>query len=114
MTNTEDVGSIYVDEKIYGYLKTILAATRAPQDHGLAHLADNIESGAPEEDFQRILSMAKARALRDGRNYLVPRDIRGAAEDTLCLTLILSPQAEAQEVDMSELVCAILDMIEVP
>jgi MoxR-like ATPase len=104
----------YVDEKLKKYLNSILEATRALGEHGLSKLEELMESGAPAEDFARIMGVAKEHAIREGRKYMLPQDIRSAAEDTLSLTLILSDRAEARGLDAESVVREILDMIEVP
>lgn len=110
MTDQGDLEAVYVDEKVRDYLESILRATREPE----GWLAGVLESGAPEEDSGRILHIAKEHAVRAGRKYVVPDDIRDAAEDTLCLTLILNSRAEADGLQIESVVRKILDQIEVP
>jgi MoxR-like ATPase len=114
VTDRNDPNYFYVDGQLPEYLKKILEATRAPQEHGLPQLAGALESGAPEEDFDRIMGIAKEYAVRAGRKYMVPEDIRSAAEDTLGLTLILSGRAEAEGLEIEDVVCKILDSIATP
>jgi len=110
MTGQGDLDAVYVDGKVREYLENILRYTREPEEW----LAGVLESGAPEEDFDRIMRMAKEQAVRAGRKYLVPEDIRAAAADTLCLTLILSSRAESEGLQVESVVGKILDMIETP
>jgi len=109
-----DPADVYVDERLKGYLEEILQATREPGGQWLSRLDGMIESGAPPEDFQRILQLARERAVRGERKYLVPEDIREAARDTLSLTLILSSRAGAEGLDAEGVIQIIFDAIEVP
>jgi MoxR-like ATPase len=114
VADRNDPNYFYVDEKLPEYLNNILEATRSASEIGLPQFADAFESGAPEEDFERIMHIAKEKAIQAGRKYMVPEDIRSAAEDTLSLTLILSERSEAEELDVGDLVRKILDSIETP
>jgi len=109
-----DPSSVYVDQKVKEYLGNLLQATREPKGKFLESLSGMVESGAPPEDFERILGLARERAVREGRKYLVPEDIRDAAKDTLTLTLILSSRAVAEGLDVDQVIQAIFDAIEVP
>lgn len=114
MSDGDPIESVYVDASVEQYLRDILAATREPRAHGLAALDGALEAGAPEADFERILRLAKEKAHRADRGYLLPDDVRQAARATLELTLIPSRQAEAQGHGSEDLVQTILDSIEVP
>ena len=114
MVDPAVLDAMYVDEHLPKYLENILSATRALQDHGLPRLEGMLESGAPPEDFDRILRSAKERAVHAGRKYVTPEDIRSAAQDTLTLTLILSSRAEARGLQVEQVVQSILDASEVP
>ena len=99
-----------MDEKVREYLQNILQATREPA----GWLAGVLESGAPEEDSGRIMHIAKEHAVRAGRKYVMPEDIRSAAEETLSLTLILSSRSEAEGLAIESVISKIFDMIETP
>ena len=114
MTDRNDPNYFYIDEKMPEYLENILEATRAPEERGLSWLSGILESGAPKEDFDRIMGVAKEYALRAGRKYMTPQDIRSAAEDTLSLTLILGSRAESGGLEIEDVVRRILDSIETP
>ena len=114
MTDRNDPDYFYVDAKLPDYLNNILEATRSPAAYGLPEFEGELECGAPAEDFERIMHFAKQQATRAGRKYMMPEDIRGAVEQTLPLTLILSQRAEAEGREVGDIVRRILDFIETP
>ncbi len=104
---------IYADEKIEDYVAEIIDATRHPEDYGL-DINGYIEYGAsPRASIWLILS-AKAHAMINGRGYVIPEDIRAVAHDVLRHRIILTYEAEAEEISADEIIIKILDKIKVP
>ncbi len=104
---------IYADEKIENYVSDIVDATRHPSDYGL-DLNGLIEYGAsPRASIWLVLS-AKARAMIDGRGFVIPEDIKAVAKDVLRHRIILSYEAEAEGMKSDELIDRILSKIKSP
>jgi MoxR-like ATPase len=108
------VRDIYMDEKLERYIIDLIFATRTPQEYNLRDLAALIEFGASPRATINLVLAAKAYAYLNHRGYVIPDDVRLMAPDVLRHRLILSYEAEAQELDTDGVIQQILDQIEVP
>jgi MoxR-like ATPase len=109
----ELVAEIYVDEKIKRYILDIVFATREPSVPGL-EVADLIAYGASPRASIYLLIAAKAHAFLRGRAYVTPEDIKAIAMDVLRHRVIITYEAEAEELTSEDVVQRILDSVEVP
>jgi len=107
------VDAIYVDEKIKGYLVDLVQATRRPADYGL-ELTGLIQYGASPRATIALVRAARAQAFLDGRGYVTPQDVKVAAPDVLRHRLLVSYEAEAEELKAEDLLTRILDKLPVP
>ena len=102
---------IYADEKIKEYVTDLVEATRKPETLGVDGL---IEYGAsPRASLWLILS-GKAHAMMNGRGYVIPDDIKAIAHDVLRHRILLSYEAEAEEVTSDDIIDKILNKVKVP
>jgi len=108
------VRSIYVDEKVKEYIVNIIFATREPQKYGLSDLKDLISFGASPRATIYLNLAAKAHAFIKGRGYITPEDVKAIGPDVLRHRVILTYEAEAEEVTSDKIVQRIFDAIEVP
>ncbi len=108
------VRSLYVDERIRGYLVELVAATRDPKAYGLADLSGFVSYGASPRATLALLATARAHAFLQGRGYVVPEDVKEVAPDVLRHRVLLSYEAEAENVSSDQVVSRILERIEVP
>jgi MoxR-like ATPase len=108
------VQDIYMDEKIMDYIVNLVAATRDPAGHGIKDLAGLIEYGASPRTSISLAKASKAHALIRGRAYVTPEDIKSIGMDVMKHRLILSYEAEAEEVKAENVVQRIFDSVEVP
>jgi MoxR-like ATPase len=106
--------SIYIDEKLVEYVLSIVGATRRPGEFHLSDLAPLIRYGASPRASIHLVSAAKCLAFLNGRGYVTPDDIKSLACDVLRHRIILSYEAEAQEMTTDRIIRRILDTIEVP
>jgi MoxR-like ATPase len=106
--------TVYLDNKIRGYILDLVTATREPRAAGLADLADLIAFGASPRASLYLARAAKAMALVRGRGYVVPEDVKEVAADVLRHRIIPTYEAEAEEVSSEALVARLLERIEVP
>ena len=109
----EAVGSVYVDEKIKDYVINIVFATREPARYGL-ELADLVAYGASPRATIYLTQAAKAHAFLRGRGYVTPEDVKAIALDVLRHRVIVTYEAEAEEVTSEEIARRVLERIEVP
>jgi len=108
------VNEIYMDEKIERYIIDIVFATRNPGDYGLEDLTDLIQYGASPRASIYLKMAAKAHAFLRHRGYVTPEDVRSIGMDVLRHRLIVTYEAEAEEVTAEDVVRKILNKIEVP
>jgi MoxR-like ATPase len=108
------VEEIYVDPKIEQYVVDIVFATRRPKDFGLEDLVDLIAYGASPRASINLIKAAKAQAFLRRRGYVTPEDVRAIGLDVLRHRVILTYEAEAEEVTAEDVVRKVLNRIEVP
>lgn len=106
--------SVYMDPKIVGYILDIVAATRAPTEAGMRDLEPLIEYGASPRASVHLALAARGQAFLAGRGYVLPEDVKEVAPDVLRHRVILSYEAEAEEVSPDDVVARILARVPVP
>jgi MoxR-like ATPase len=107
------VDQIYMDPKIKDYILNLILATREPAQFHL-DLADYIEYGASPRATINLALAAKAYAFMQGRGYVVPHDVKTIAPDILRHRIIITYEAEADDISVDSLITKILDEVEVP
>ena len=110
----ELVKEIYVDERIREYIVNLVLSTRDPGSIKKAELANFISVGASPRASIGLAKAAKAHAFIEGRGYVTPEDVKAVAMEVLRHRIILSYEAEAEEVSAELVVQKILDSVEVP
>jgi len=109
------VENIYMEEKISEYILDIVFATREPQKYKrLKDLRDLIECGASPRATIAMARGAKAHAFLSGRGFVTPDDIKAISKDILRHRMILSYQAEAEQITVEDIIDRIFDEIHVP
>ena len=104
---------IYADNIILKYVANIIDATRNPDNYKL-DLKNIIEFGASPRASIWLIKAAKANAMISGRGYVIPEDIKEVAHDVLRHRLILTFEAEADEINSDKVIDIILDKIPSP
>jgi len=107
------VYKIYIDEKVKNYIVDIVMASRNPDKYEL-DLKDLIAYGASPRATIYLNLAARAHAFMQGRAYVTPDDIKSIGPDILRHRIILSYEAEAEELTSDDIVQKIFDGIEVP
>lgn len=110
----EATQEIYVDSKVENYIIDLVFATREPEKYGLDDLADLISYGASPRASISLLKTTKARAFLKRRGFVTPEDVRALARDVLRHRVILTYEAEAEEVSAEDVIARLLNNIEVP
>lgn len=108
------LNDIYIAPKILDYILNIVFATRNPERFKLGQLKDLISFGASPRASINLVLAAKAKAFIDGRGYVIPEDIRYIGKDVLRHRLLLSYEAEAEEVTSEELIDQLFKEIPIP
>jgi MoxR-like ATPase len=108
------VRAIYVDAKIKEYVLDLVFATREPDRSGLSDLKPLIAFGASPRASIFLITTAQALAFLNGRGYVTPDDIKQVATDVLQHRIIVTYEAEAEEITSTDIVRVVLDHVEVP
>jgi len=108
------VRGVYVDDKIKQYILSITEASRRPDQHNLKKIAHYINYGISPRGTTYLLMAAKAHAFLAHKSFVSPEDIKAIGPDVLRHRLLLSFEAEADEVTPDALIKTIFDTIEVP
>jgi MoxR-like ATPase len=108
------LGDCYMDEKIEQYIVTLVMATRKPEEFGLAEMKPHIQYGASPRASLFMSQAARAHAFLRRRGYFAPEDVQAIAMDVLQHRLILTYEAEAEEVTSEQIVGRILEKVEIP
>jgi MoxR-like ATPase len=108
------VREVYIDEKIKDYIVSLVLATRQPSEHGLDELDGLIEYGASPRASIYLAQAAKANAFMRRRGYVTPEDVKVVGMDVLRHRVILTYEAEAQELTSEDIIKKVFDRVEVP
>ena len=108
------IEEIYVDEKVEDYILNLVFATRDPSKFGLDDLSSIIDFGASPRATINLVRAAKSRAFTESRGYVTPEDIRHIGSDVLRHRIILSYEAEAQELTPEDVISRLFEVVEVP
>lgn len=104
---------IYVDNKIKNYIVEIVMASRRPSEYGLSRIANLINVGGSPRATICLFRAAKAHAFLRGRGYVTAEDVKAIAYNVLRHRLILTYEAEAENIKGEEVIKEILTQIEV-
>jgi MoxR-like ATPase len=108
------INEIYVDEKVEDYVLKLIFATRNPIKYDLKDMDGIIDFGASPRATINIVRAAKARAFTKSRGYITPEDVRYIGADVLRHRVILTYEAEAEELTTEDVINRLFEKIEVP
>ncbi len=111
---TQRVNEIYMDERIRNYMVALARATRAAREVGLDEIEHLIAFGASPRATLAFSHAARAIAFLQRRGYVIPEDVKEIAKDVLRHRVLLTYEAEAENVTTEEIVDRILERVEVP
>ncbi len=110
----EAADSIYVDDKVKNYIVDLVFATRRPQEYKLEDLSSYIMYGASPRASIYLTQAVKAYAFLDGRGYVTPEDVKEMGPDVLRHRILLTYEAEAENVSTEDIIKKIFATVEVP
>jgi MoxR-like ATPase len=110
----EMVRQIYVDDKIKEYVLDLVLTTRQPGNNGLSDLNALISYGASPRASINMITSARAHAFLHGRGFVTPEDIKQIAPDVLRHRVIVTYEAEAENISSDHIVSRILNHTDVP
>jgi MoxR-like ATPase len=107
------INGIYMDDKLADYIVDLVFATRRPSDYHV-DVADYIQFGASPRATIFLSVASRAYAFLQGRAYVTPQDVKTIAPSVLRHRILLTYEAEAQEIDTDQIIARIFDAVEVP
>ena len=107
------IDRIHVDDRVKDYIVELVIATREPARHGVP-IEGLIDFGASPRATISLTMAAKANAFLAGRGYVLPQDVKDVAHTVLRHRVILSYEAEAEELTSDDLIDRLLDHVPVP
>ena len=108
------IDGIYLDEKLKGYLVDVVLATRNPDSYGASELGAFIRFGASPRATISLALASKAVAFMNGRSFVTPQDIKDVGLDVLRHRVIVTYEAEAENVTSDDIIKKIFETIPVP
>src|SRR6187402_278752 len=108
------VRDVYVDDRVKDYIVDVVFATREPQKKGMKDLAPLLEYGASPRASIALNLAARAHAFLRHRGYVTPEDVKAIGPDVLRHRVVLSYEAEAEEVTAEDIVRRVFEVVEVP
>lgn len=110
----EEVKNIHIDKEIEEYIVNLVFATREPQAFGLEKIKDYIDFGASPRATIDMYKASRAVAYLRGKDYVTPLEIAYIAKDILRHRIILSYEAEAQDLKTDFIIEKILEKVPIP
>ncbi len=104
----------HLDPRLADYIVDLVRATRDPQSVGLGSLGPLVAFGASPRASIALAQAARAHAVLQGRGYVTPQDIQALAPDVLRHRIVLSFEAEAEDVTSDTIVEQVLAKVKVP
>jgi len=108
------VNTIYIDDKVKDYVLALVRATRDPAAARLGDLAPLIEYGASPRASICLALGARALAFLNGRGYVTPQDVKDIAHDVMRHRVVLTYEAEAEEISPEQVIDRVLSEVPVP
>jgi len=111
---SQRVREVYIDERLRDYIVKLVTATRQPKEVGLVDLTPLIAFGGSPRATLAFSEASRAMAFLRGRGYVIPEDVKEIAHDVLRHRILLTYEAEAENVTTETVVDQILERVEVP
>jgi MoxR-like ATPase len=108
------IAELYMDQKVVDYIVDLVRATRDPASIGLTDLRPLIAFGGSPRASIALAQAARAHAFLRGRAYVVPEDVRALAPDVLRHRIVLTFEAEAEDMTTDDVVTKVLAAVKVP
>jgi MoxR-like ATPase len=108
------VREVYMDDRVKDYIVDVVFSTREPAKRGMKELAGFIEYGASPRASIALNLAARAHAFLRHRGYVTPEDVKAIGPDVLRHRIVLSYEAEAEEITAEEIVRRVFEVVEVP
>ncbi len=108
------VKQIYMDEKVKDYILNLVHATRDPERFRIKDLKRLIQYGASPRATLALTLAAKAHAFLRHRGFVTPEDVKNVGLDVMRHRVLLTYEAEAEEISAETIVQRVFDSVEIP
>jgi len=108
------IAELFMDQKVVDYIVDLVRGTREPQTVGLPELKPLIAYGASPRASIYLAQASRAHAYLRGRAYVVPEDVQAMAFDVLRHRVLLTFEAEAEDMNADRVITKILEAVRVP
>jgi MoxR-like ATPase len=108
------IRDVYMDDRVKDYIVDVVFATREPEQRGLKDLAPLIEHGASPRASIALALASRAHAFLRHRGYVTPEDVKAIGPDVMRHRMVLSYEAEAEQVTAEQIVRRVFEVVEVP
>jgi len=113
LATRKSINNIFIDDKIKQYIVAIVFATRYPEQFGLK-IKNLIQNGAGPRATLNLTVGCKGNAFMEGRGYVTPDDVKAIAHDVLRHRIVVSYEAEAEDIKSENVIDEILKTVKVP
>ena len=103
-----------MDDRVKDYIVSVVFATREPAQRGLRELATLVEYGASPRASIALALAARAHAFLRHRGYVTPEDVKAVGPDVMRHRVVLTYEAEAENVTADQVVRRVFEVVEVP
>jgi MoxR-like ATPase len=114
LASRKEIAAIHLDQRLVDYIVDLVRATRDPDSIGLGQLAPLIAFGASPRACISLAQASRAAAFLQGRNFVTPEDIRALAPDALRHRLVLTFEAEAEDMTSDAIIAQVLGAVSAP
>ena len=108
------VQHVYIDDRVRDYIVHLVHATRDPRAYGMHELAPLVEYGASPRATLFLAIAARAHAFMHHRAYVTPDDVKAIGEDVLRHRVVITYEAEAEEITSEDVIRRVFERIPVP
>lgn len=105
--------TVYIDRRIPEYIVRLGHATRRPSEVGLAEYDELVALGLSPRSYQHVLALARVTAFLEGRDHVLPGDVKAIFPDVARHRIVRSVRAEAEGLKTDDVIAAILDAVPV-
>jgi MoxR-like ATPase len=110
----EMVNQIFVDDRVKDYIVDLVFATREPASYGVQGLDGMLRYGASPRATIALTLAARANAFLNARGYVTPQDVKSVAPDVLRHRILVSYEAEAEDLTSESIIAKLLQHLPVP
>jgi MoxR-like ATPase len=114
MDARREIAALHLDDRLVDFIVNIVHATRAPAESGLADIAPLVEYGASPRATIALAQAARAHAYLRGRDFVSPDDVKAIAPDVLRHRVLLTFEAEAENVTSDAVIARVLERVAAP